>query len=254
MCHGDTSDKDTPEVEQQEVVVALDSGEQLPASRYLPEVAPAPEIVLLSDIYGRAPFYRALGARLAAAGYAVTLPDLFFRQGPLPENTREAAFERHSRLDEVTALGDSAATMTWARGQQREVVGLLGFCLGGSLALDLCAEDAQAVAVCYYAFPLGVSNPCVRHMPRPIDLADRIRTPVLAHWGDADYIPLRDIEDFGAAMAAANNPYEAHVYPGVGHGFLKGLVEPGPDSDAAATSWRRSTDFFARHLRPATRA
>lgn len=248
MCHADTVDPDVPEVEQREVLVAVPSGEQLPASRYLPEADEAPEVVLLPDIYGRTAFYRALCARLAVAGYAVTLPDIFFRQGPLPEDTREAAFERHSRLDEVATLADSVATVRWARSQQREVVGLLGFCLGGTLALDLCADDPLTVAVCYYPFPLGVANPCVRHMPRPIDQVDRISNPVLAHWGDADYIPLHEIEDFGAAMVAAANPYQAHVYAGAGHGFLKGLVEPGPDADAAATSWKRSLDFFARHL------
>jgi carboxymethylenebutenolidase len=255
MCHADPVDQDAPDVAQREVLVPVAAGETVPASCYLPAEQPAPAVVILSDIYGRAPFYRALAARLALDGYVVTLPDLFFRQGPLPEVTREAAFERHSRMDETVALTDSAATVRWARSQPQVRggrVGLLGFCLGGSLALDLCAEDDSVVTVCYYAFPRGVGNPCVRKMPRPIDLAPRITTPVLAHWGDADYIPLEDIHEFRAAMLAAGNPCQAHIYRGAGHGFLQGLVEPRADSEAAAVSWQRSRQFFAQRLRGAT--
>lgn len=251
MCHADPVQQDAPDVAQREVAIPAAAGQRLPATCYLPAAQPAAPVVILSDIYGRAPFYRALAARLAAEGYLVTLPDLFFRQGPLPEVTREAAFERHSRMDETVALADSASVLGWIREQPQargERVGLLGFCLGGSLALDACAEDWRTAVVCYYAFPKGVSNPCLRHMPRPLDVAERISVPVLAHWGDADYIPLDDIHEFGAAMDAAGNPYEAHVYPGAGHGFLQGLVEARPDSEAAATSWQRSREFLAAHL------
>lgn len=251
MCHTDPVPQNAPDMAQREVAIPVAAGEQLPATCYLPAEQSAAPVVLLSDIYGRAPFYRALAARLAADGYLVTLPDLFFRQGTLPEVTREAAFERHSRMDETVALADSAAVLRWVREQPEargECIGVLGFCLGGSLALDACAEDRHTVVVCYYAFPKGVSNPCLRHMPRPLDLVDRISVPVLAHWGDADYIPLDDIHEFGAAMAAAGSPYAAHVYPGAGHGFLQGLVESRPDSEVAATSWQRSREFLASHL------
>lgn len=251
MCHADPVHEDTHDVAQREVMVPVSTGEEMPATCYLPAEQPAAAVVILSDIYGRAPFYRALAARLAAEGYLVTLPDLFFRQGPLPEVTREAAFERHSRMDETVAVADSAATVRWVREQPQvrgERAGLLGFCLGGSLALDVSVDDQRTALVCYYAFPKGVSNPCVQHMPRPVDIADRITVPVLAHWGDADYIPLADIHEFGAAMEAAGNPYEAHVYPGAGHGFLQGLIEARPDSELAAESWQRSRDFLAQQL------
>ncbi|WP_211260464.1 dienelactone hydrolase family protein [Amycolatopsis jejuensis] len=98
---------------------------------------------------------------------------------------------------------------------------VLGFCLGGTLALDLAATGSDVATACYYPFPRGFGNPSVTKAPRPVDLAEAIRSPVLCHWGD-------------------DHPYTAYVHPGAGHGFLAGLSEQNADSKPARESWART--------------
>ncbi|MGY4782505.1 dienelactone hydrolase family protein [Rhodococcus opacus] len=244
------TDPNAPAVLHIEVEVDVPGG-KMPATLYLPNTGKGPGISLLTDMYGPIPFYRAVASRLAAEGYVVLLSDYFFRQGRLPAETREEGFSRHSRSDEVTAIDDHAAAVSWLQRRPEVVqdrVGLLGFCLGGTIALNLCAAGANAVAVCYYAFPFSFGNPCRRKAPRPIDIASEISAPVLSHWGDADYIPLSEIEAFGAAMRKFGHPYTERVYSGAGHGFLAGLVERSGDSSAAHESWELTQAFFSRHL------
>ena len=145
-------------------------------------------MLLVPDIYGPSPFYAELTRRLAGAGFAATLVDYFFREGPLVEVTREVAFARRSRFDERRALRDLHAA---------------------------------------------------------IDLVDRIRGPVLAMWGSADYIPPTVIDRFGKAMDAAGADYRSRIYDGAGHGFLQGLVEDRADSDIARDAWETALRFLS---------
>lgn len=251
MCHPGFARQVAKQAERREVSVSLPSGGQLPASWRVPGSGRGPAVLLISDIYGRTPFYEHLAGRLTEVGYVTLLPDLFFRQGELGEVTREAAFARHARLDENGALGDLEAALAWLRGRVDVVtptVGLLGFCLGGTLALDLAASDRDLAVACYYAFPYGMTSS--QPAPRPIDLTDRFHAPVVAFWGDRDYIDVGQIEEFSQAMRTAGNDYHYIVYPGQGHGFLAGLAEQGPATSAAEDSWARTLDFLATRLAP----
>lgn len=249
MCHPDTPGEAGPSVEVRDVTVPLPAGQHLPAEMALPDSGQGPGVVIIVDIFGRTPFYRKLNRQLADAGYVSLLPDIFFREGELPEVTREAAFARREELDEGRALQDLLTAATWLN--QRDGVGglrlgLLGFCLGGTLALDMCAERDDFAAVCYYAFPAGMPRSSA---PAPLDVVDRVRGPILAFWGDQDYIDMDEVARLGEEMVRHDKDYEAIVYPGAGHGFLRGLEEDtGPDREAATDSWSRSLSFFARHL------
>lgn len=248
MCHADTPAEAGPSVAVRDVSVPLPAAEQLPAQLALPDRGQGPGVLVITDIFGRTPFYQHLTRRLAEAGYPALLPDIFFREGELPEVTREAAFARREELDEARALRDLLTAADWLEGHEAVAgarLGLLGFCLGGTLALDLCAERGRLAAVCYYAFPAGLPNSTA---PAPLDVVDRISGPVLAFWGDQDYIDMDEVAALGDALARHGTDYDATVYPGVGHGFLRGLVEAGDDAAAARDSWERTLAFFGQHL------
>ncbi|MFC4950172.1 dienelactone hydrolase family protein [Pseudonocardia sp. GCM10023141] len=247
MCHVHSLAGEVPAVTQREDLIPVRDGD-MPVTLHLPPGGPGPGIVLLTDVYGRLPFYQGLAARLAGIGFVTVVPDYFFRQGALVEYTRGAAFARHSGLDEVGSVSDAGSAVAWTsrldavRGDR---VGLLGFCLGGTIALDLAATGIDVAVACFYPFPRGFGNPSVAKAPRPVDLAADIRCPTLCQWGDADYIPLDDIEEFSAAMHAHGHPYTGHVYEGAGHGYLAGLTEERPDSAVARKSWDRTVEFLS---------
>lgn len=251
MCHRHDVPEHDLDMPSRQVHVPLESGADLPAIHYTPQRGSGPGILLATDIYGPTPFYQAVANRLAGHGYTVLLADYFFRSGELVDGTRDEAFARHSHLSERAALNDLDAALDWLARQPETTgsrLGTLGFCLGGTLTLDLAARRDDLETVCYYAFPFGMFHPNPEPAPRPIDLTDHISGHVLSFWGDDDYIGADQMQRFHEAMRAAGVSYEQTVHPGVGHGFLRGLFTDGLDSKAALASWDATTRFFADHL------
>jgi carboxymethylenebutenolidase len=207
-------------------------------------------LVVLSDIYGMVPFYHEVSRQLAVAGHPSLLIDLFSREGPLPEVTREAAFARRGSMDEVRGIADaSAAVDDMQRHFDVDGAGVIGFCIGGLFALDLAAERDDLTTISYYGFPEGIPAPVRVPAPRPVDVADRMSGPILAFWGENDHnIPTSVVQNFGRVMADTDCDYEAHIYPGAGHGFLQGIMEDNDDTEVARDSWTRTLDLLSNEL------
>jgi dienelactone hydrolase len=261
MCHPDGPPPaiPTPNVASAEIVIPLDDGQGMPG--FLAR-ADGPRrrgaVVVVGDIFGaRTPFYEYLATLIAAAGLDAIVPEFFFRVGPLPEPTYEAAVQRKGKLDEPQALRDLDQTISWARAQpdfRGTRTGTLGFCLGGSLVLNLAARRDDLATVCYYGFPAGPPGPPgdpERTMPKPLDEVDRIRGPILGFWGDQDErVGQMNIAAFARALGERGIDFEHTVFPGLDHGFLQAGFEPGADGhDLTRGSWERALSFFATHAR-----
>jgi carboxymethylenebutenolidase len=246
MCHGDWQSVEVVE-RSSTVSISVGGGQEMPGNRFLPEGTPRGNCVVLPDIFGVSPFYREISRRLANEGFATTLLDYFFREEPLSEGTREAAFARRAGMDEERALLDlNAAIEQVAQGGR---LGLIGFCLSGQFVLDLCATRSDLAAVAFYPFPEGVAGPVRVPAPRPIDLTDRMSGPIISFWGTQDYIPLEVIERFGRAMSTSCADYTARLYRGATHGFLLGLLtEDEANSAAARDAWLSTIEFLGTHV------
>lgn len=198
-------------------------------------------VVIATDIYGINPFYRHLAAVLAEAGHRVVVPDLFHRIGAARDNSREAAFERRRYLDDARALDDLREAIDFSRAEGPYAV--VGFCLGGTLALLCAADQPDQATVTYYAFPKELPAPTAP-LTAPTDVAEHIRGPVLAFWGRNDYIEADDIAELEARLMDAPARAEVHLYDDAGHSFLAGLTEDGAETAAAQDAWRRTLTFL----------
>jgi carboxymethylenebutenolidase len=212
-------------------------------------VGERPWIVIATDIFGVTPFYRHLAALLAGAGYRVAVPDLFHRVGPARDAGREAALERRRLLDDRQALRDLDGVVAAVHGSggPGPGFGVLGFCLGGTLALLSAARHPGQATVTYYAFPHAAPGAAVE-AEWPVNVAAGIQGPVLGFWGRRDYISPDEVAELGAALERGAAEHEIVWYDGAGHSFMAGLTRDGTDSPAAHRSWQRTQEFFARHL------
>lgn len=258
MCHPDAPTGATAAGPAgDETTIVVDDGQAMPA--FLARSAasePAGVVIVVGDIYGaRTPFYEHIARLLAAHGFDAVVPEYFFRVGPLPEPTQEAAFARKAQLDEAQVLVDLDRAVTWARARTGNGgrVGTLGFCLGGTFVLDLAARNDDLATVCYYGFPAGAPGPPgapERSAPKPLDEVDRIHGPLLGHWGDQDErVGIPNVEAFARALEQRGVDFEHTVYPGLDHGFLQvGFDEGAPGHDLAAASWARTLAFLETHV------
>ncbi len=207
-------------------------------------------------MYGRTAFYEHLAGRLAMAGYVVLLPEFFYREGPLPELTSEAASQRRAIADSRRLLRDALGAAEWLRRDHGPRLGAIGFCMGGNYALAMAAERTDLATVCYYGFPgRPIHFAQDPSSPTPIDLVPKISGPVIGFWGDQDQgAGMDNVDRFAKAMRARDAAFELHVYPGVGHGFLarSGLDPNQPDYSDAWDSWSRTLQFLVQNLSPST--
>jgi dienelactone hydrolase len=260
MCHAEAPSIPSPAAITEEVAIPLAAGEQLPALYAHPEQAPgatgaarAPGVLIASDVYGRTPFYEDLAARLAGAGFHALLPEPFFRQGPLANRGREAAFARRAQLDDLLAIAGYMAAADWLQARPEIAsgrVGTIGFCMGGTFVLDLAAERDDLATVCYYGFPR--SRPMgPRPGPSPIDSVASMRGPIVGFWGDQDEgVGMDNVVAFAQAAKEHGVDLDHTIYAGLGHGFLaQALTDPDHSGhEQACDSWERTIGFYHRHL------
>src|SRR3954452_24880479 len=139
----------------QTVTVPRDGGEMSMAV-WTPEAPPHAAIVLIQEIFGVAAYIRSVGERLAALGYLVGAPELYWRFAPGFEASNDAAgleqaFATAGQLDPALAQQDCIAALdALAATDDIEHVGVLGFCLGGTLAWGVAATAEPDVCVRYY--------------------------------------------------------------------------------------------------------
>ena len=253
MCHPDIPEgQETPQVRQLEVEIPLSDGLTMPALLCRPDSDDGPRVVIIADIFGRSPFYESLAARLADAGFLAVLPELFFRQGELENQTQEAAFERRNKLDDWQALADLQRTIDWlkaAGASPRDNAGIMGFCMGGTFSLLLASERDDLATVCYYGFPAqrrSDSGP-----PAPQEVVDRMDGPILGFWGAEDAaVGIDNVYAFAASLESRGADFEYRVYPGLGHGFLAASrLDPDHTAyEAASDAWTRTLDFLRAQL------
>ena len=212
----------------------------------LPASGAGPGIVLIHEIFGVNDYVRDSARRLADAGYVALAPDLFWRTRPgldLPNDDAGMAVARAAMqdFDFAAATRDAIAALAALRELPQcsgGRAGVMGFCLGGTIGWHVAAAGDPDVAVLYYGTAIA----------RALDLAERVRSPAIMHWGGADTIIGREQIDAAAAMAAGRDNIECHVHEGAGHAFDNHRSARFHVPAASAAAWELTAGFLAREL------
>lgn len=213
-------------------------GHQLGAYIAEPDGAARGGLVVAMEMYGVNDYLTGVCDGWAADGYLAIAPllwDRYERDLTLPYDdvgsVRGKAMSRDIAANMEATLDDLAAAANHVRGTGK--VGIVGFCLGGTVAwLAACRRDFDA------ALPYYGSNMC--------DYPDDVpRCPVLCHVGSLDTaVPPGDI----AAFATSRPEPQWRIYDGVQHGFDNALRPARHDRDAARLARERSRAFLAEHV------
>ena len=211
------------------------------ASGYLalPAGERGPGVVVIQEWWGLVDHIMDVANRLAQEGFVALAPDLY--HGTSTRSPDEAG-KLFMALNIARAGADlrGAADALLARPEvTSQRLGVMGFCMGGQLALFAAAEypDRFAAVVDFY----GV-HPNVR-----IDPA-RLRAPVLAHFAKRDNsVKEADARALAKHIAAAGGQIEAHFYD-AGHAFFNDTRPTVFDRACATLAWERTLSFLRQHL------
>ncbi|MGC1380426.1 MAG: dienelactone hydrolase family protein [Candidatus Baltobacteraceae bacterium] len=202
----------------------------------------APGIVCLAEWWGVDERVKATADRLASHGFNVLVPDLYRGRSAA---TGDEANHLMEGLDFADAAGqDASGAAAYLRERGAKRVGVIGFCMGGALAM-LAAIHGHAfdAASVWYGFP-----------PEEAGDPATIEIPIQGHWATQDgFFKIGRVAAIERALQDAGVKHEFHRYDAQ-HGFYNtgevgqgGLGHYHPEH--AETAWRRTIDFFDRTLK-----
>jgi len=218
-----------------------------------------PGVVVVMAVWGVDAQLRDTVRRLAKAGYAAVAPDLYTGLGaPSGDGATDFAPFRDvaAKLSDDVVDADLAAAADFVRAGapngRREKIGVVGFCMGGGIALRQTVDNATtfaAASVFYGKVRYGTTDNKGTITPIALDYASSIGTPIAGSWGERDTSILpADVRALDAKLTGLAKPHEFRIYEGAGHAFFDDTRESYVPS-AAADAWARTLAWFGEYLK-----
>lgn len=211
-------------------------GHELSTYLALPQGEPVAALVVIQEIFGVNAHIRSVADGYAKDGFLSVAPALFDRIQPGVElgyegEDMQTARNMIPKLDFAKAVEDIQAAIDYAAEASGKSVGVIGYCLGGTLAWLSATRLRPSAVVGYYAGSIG-------------RFATETPTcPVMLHFGKEDtHIPASEVEK----VKAAHPEVEIYWYD-AGHGFN---CEPRASYNPAAAkeARARSVEFLKKRL------
>ena len=183
-----------------------------------------------------------LAQRFGRAGYAALAVDLYSRLGSKVTADPNEAAQLMNALSSQFVLRDLNAATKYLTTQPLVDplrIGVVGFCMGGTLALTAATHnsDLKAAVVFYGKVP-------------PIESLARLLCPVMYHYGAKDgWVTKQEVGVLQQGLEKFGKPGTVHIYPEAGHAFFNDTRPDVYRPEDAKLAWQRSLAFFAEYLR-----
>ncbi len=222
---------------------------------YPEENGPHPVVLFYMDAPGKRDELHDMARRIAAVGYYVVLPNLYYRKSrdfKLTERTEAAMaemFKLMGTLNATTTQMDTDAMLKFVDAQPEantSRVGALGYCMSGPYVMWAAAQFPGRLSciASIYGANMVTSQPDSPHlMPPKILCESYFACAEIDQWA-----PREAVETLQASLKAAGTPHRLEWYPGVHHGFAFPKREGIYNREAAERHWERLFDLFRRRL------
>ena len=217
-----------------------------------------PAVVFYMDAFGVRPNLAGMAQRLAAHGYTVVVPNLYYRSGPFaPFDPKLVATEGPERdrfkgmiqsINDTMVMRDTAAVLAMIDTHpavRAGRLGVVGYCMGGGFALSAAGTfpERVAAAASFHGGSLATDKPDSAHR-----LAPRIKARVYVGVAEIDAsFPPEQQSRLERALADAKVDYTIEIYKGAKHGFaVTGHLVY--DREASERHWQRLLRLFGDTL------
>lgn len=197
-----------------------------------------PAVLVVHENRGLNPHIEDIARRVALEKFMAFAPDALTPLGGYPGNEDEAR-ALFAKLDQTKTREDFVAAVSYLqkRPDSTGKVGVVGFCYGGGIANMLATRvPSLAAAVPFYGGQAKAED------------VPKIKAPLLIHYAEKDERINAGMAAYEEALKANKVKYQQFQYPGTQHGFNNDTT-PRYDKEAAALAWKRTIEFFKKHLR-----
>lgn len=205
-----------------------------------PASGAGPGVVVIQEWWGLVDHIKGVCERFAAEGFVALAPDLY--HGRITAEPDEAGKEMMALRMDQASRDMSGAVDELLQRSSGSGVGVIGFCMGGGLALVLATQrpDAvKAVVPCYGLIPWPDAKPEYSAMS----------AAVLGHYAENDeFFPPEKARELEDQLRGLGKDVEIVVHPGTSHAFFNDTRPEVHDPQEARLLWESSVDFFRRTL------
>jgi carboxymethylenebutenolidase len=206
----------------------------------VPDSGSGPGVLVFQEWWGLVGHIERVCDRLAAAGFTALAPDMY--HGRSTTDPDEAG-RLMMALDVAQVAADARSALVFLAAHpacSSARVGVMGFCLGGQLALFSASENPDRVGACVDFY--GV-HPEIRP-----DVT-RLGCPVLGFFAENDgFVTSEVVERLASDLRDAGRDFQFKTYPAVDHAFFNDSRPDVYDAAAAADAFERTVAFFELNL------
>jgi carboxymethylenebutenolidase len=203
-----------------------------------PASGKGPGVIVIQEWWGLVPHIKNVADRFAAAGFSALAPDMYHgKTASEPDGAGKLFMALNIEQAEKDLRG---ATKYLKDHSSTAKTGVVGFCMGGQLALFAATLD-PSIGACVNFYGI---HPNVKPDYR------KLAGPVLGLYAEKDGFVTPDVaKGVDKAIKDAGKSSEIHIYPGVDHGFFNDDRPDVHDKAAADDAWNRTLTLFRQHVK-----
>ncbi len=203
-----------------------------------------PGVLVIQEWWGLVDHIKDVVDRFASEGFSALAPDLY-RGTSTTEPDEAGKLMMALNLEQAAKdLRGAIGFLTSSDAVTSEGVGVVGFCMGGGLALAVaCAEPDDVVACAPYYGLIPWENAAPDY--------SRLRAPVHGHYAeDDDFFAPTMVRALEAELRETHGKEaELEIHPGVGHAFFNDARPEVYDATQAGRAWAETISFFRDTIR-----
>ncbi len=214
-----------------------------------------PAVIVLMEAYGLNQWCKSICDRLAQSGFAAIAPD--FYRGITYEYTDNAgAIAKLKSLTDdgiMADVGKSLDFLTEKSEINTNVIGIIGFCMGGRYAFLANAIYPTKIKATVAFYGGGIDAAPANSLGRKslLDRVSAMQSPIMLMYGSEDQMIGADEHGrIGTALSKAKKRYILNLFPKAGHAFMNDARRDSYAPEAAAEAWMMTTGFLSQNLKP----
>lgn len=208
-----------------------------------PASGKGPGVIVIQEWWGLNGQIKGVADMFAKEGFNALAPDFYHGKGAKigePDEAQKLMMELFQANTAAKDARGAAAFLAKHPKTSSGKVGVIGFCLGGGLALLTAAEAPDRIGAVVDCYGVGQGLE---------ERARRIKAPVLGIFGGKDHGLPGIKDDVAAGLKEAGTPFEAHVYPEADHAFLNEQRKDAYRADDARDVWGKIMPFLKKSVR-----